>query len=204
MDGDSAAAHSPLGQGTVTAPLFSVVCSLRLPDASWSPSLCSFHIDALIASRGGRSLSDDPLVIAPHADLRFGPVTFRPLAHTGTHEAMLLLKNNLTMFQPGAPLWGLALFCCSLYSSQLGWRGRHGGGAPAGRGPRAHSAPHHLQRVAEPTSLPRARIQHWASAAAACGAHRCRGQGGRRAVSRAQETQRRLRAVRCCVRCGLT
>lgn len=54
----------------------------------------------LYAQRGGKRLAEVPIIIAPHDQYRFGPVSFRPHSHTGTHEAMLLLKNNLTLFQP--------------------------------------------------------------------------------------------------------
>ncbi len=54
----------------------------------------------MYAMRGGRRLAEHPIVVSPHDTYRFGPVSFRPHSHTGTHEAMLLLKNNLTLFQP--------------------------------------------------------------------------------------------------------
>jgi hypothetical protein len=59
----------------------------------------SFNLDVLYAQRGDK-LSALPIAIAPHEEYRFGPITFRPHSHTGTHGAILLLKNNLTLFQP--------------------------------------------------------------------------------------------------------
>ncbi len=76
-------------------------CSLNTSgDTADSVVDASFNLDALYAARGGLKLSAQPIVIAPHEELRFGPVTFQPHLRTGTHEAMLLLKNNLTLFQP--------------------------------------------------------------------------------------------------------
>ena len=60
---------------------------------------CSFHLNNMVTLGGERKrLEEHPITILPHETHRFGPVTFRPQKHPGSHGALLLIKNNLTQF----------------------------------------------------------------------------------------------------------
>ncbi len=64
-------------------------------------SVDDFSFGLKIVTPGGEkyNLVDRPLMIAPHASIRFGPLTFRPKRRSGLHSAVLVLRNNLTMLE---------------------------------------------------------------------------------------------------------
>lgn len=65
-----------------------------------APEDCSFNLDDMLTLGGERKrLSERPISIPGGGQMRFGPISFKPRKHTGTHRAVLVLKNNLTLIQ---------------------------------------------------------------------------------------------------------